>query len=140
MRQATHQQTLPKQKLMTAELFTLCDGAFNYNGRLTIIGTFDGIKAPQVPFRKSFSIATILRREEGAASQEKSLTISIKDEDGHEVTPPLTLDMSPSAGDKPKVVMALTLNNLLFKSYGTYFAELSVDDKVLLRHEFKVFQ
>ena len=42
---------------MKIEFFTFCDGAYNYDGRLTIVGTYDDIKAQSFPWKTNMSFA-----------------------------------------------------------------------------------
>ena len=43
---------------MEYEIFTICDNAQNYNGKLVIVGTFDTVSSPKYPFvQELFSLA-----------------------------------------------------------------------------------
>jgi hypothetical protein len=43
---------------MEIEIFTLCDFAQDNSGKLTVVGTFDGIHSKQFPFvQANFSVA-----------------------------------------------------------------------------------
>ena len=43
---------------MDLDIFTLCDGAYNYNGKLTLVGTYDQIVINNIPqtFRSSLAV------------------------------------------------------------------------------------
>ncbi len=46
---------------MELKLFTLCEGAFNHNGHLTIVNTIDFINGEEFPYRiPQFGIAAKL--------------------------------------------------------------------------------
>src|SRR5678816_2160053 len=53
---------------MEIEIFTLCDFAQDNSGKLTVVGTFDGIYSKQFPFvQANFSVACRLRFSEKEA-------------------------------------------------------------------------
>ena len=46
---------------MVIELFTLSDGAFNYNGKLTIVGALTTINLESLPSRVKTALAMRMR-------------------------------------------------------------------------------
>lgn len=125
---------------MQVELFTLCDGAYNYDGRLTIVGTFDTIKESRVPFRKSLSIAAILKRE-AAEREAKELAIGIVDGEGMPVMPAIKMQISfPSDVAQTKLVIAMKLDNVSFKGYGAHKLVMTDNGVEIFSYGFNVSQ
>lgn len=125
---------------MQVELFTLCDGAYNYDGRLTIVGTFDTIKEAKAPFRKSFSIAAILRREIEETG-DRELIISITNEEGLPAMPAISMRVNaPSDATQAKLVIAIKFNSVSFKSYGTYKVAMKDNGAEIFSYDFDVSQ
>lgn len=67
---------------MEYEIFTICDNAQNYNGKLVIVGTFDTIFSQSFPLTyDAFSLAVKINcpTEE---FKDGTLQVSLKDEKG----------------------------------------------------------
>ena len=77
---------------MDLEVFTLCDAAADYQGRLSILGIFDTIFAASLPaLHPQCSVALRIRFskvEEG----KHNLVLHIVDNDGNMIIPPLNGD------------------------------------------------
>lgn len=111
---------------MEYEIFTICDNAQNYNGKLVIVGTFDTIFSQSFPLTyDAFSLAVKINcpTEE---FKDGTLQVSLKDEKGgNDICPPITTNVPT---DKSIPVQTLTLvlnfNKVLFTEPGEYFIEL----------------
>lgn len=55
---------------MTIELFSLCDGAYNYNGKLTIVGTLASLSPTSLPVRIKIGVAMRIRVENGGNGEQ----------------------------------------------------------------------
>lgn len=113
---------------MVIDLFTLCDGAYNYNGKLTIVGTLDSISVPDVPAKVQFSIAMKLRfnpDEEG----KHTLIVRIKDANGKNIPPDMMLDLDIAPAEASTVVsLAVNAQGLPFDKLGLYNVDVIVDN------------
>ena len=109
---------------MVIDLFTLCDGAYNYNGKLTIVGTLDSISVPDVPAKVQFSIAMKLRfnpDEEG----KHTLIVRIKDANGKNIPPDMMLDLDIAPAEASTVVsLAVNAQGLPFRTLSTITSTL----------------
>lgn len=115
---------------MQVRVFTLCDGAYNYNGKLTIVGTTDNIKVQRTPASVSIGIAVKISfapNEYGV----KNIKVTITDNDGVEVLPALNLpptEARSKGGEEARIVLAGNLQGLNFTHEGDYKVTLYVDD------------
>lgn len=113
---------------MDIRLFTLCDGAYNYNGKLTIVGTTDNIKVPHFPATVSFGIAVKVSfppQEYGT----KNISLRIIDDSGVDVLPELLLppsDAKSKNGEEARLVLAGNMQSVNFVKEGEYCVLLNV--------------
>lgn len=117
---------------MEIEVFTLCDAAADYQGRLSILGIFDTIFAATLPAtHPQCSVALRIRFKKVEAGNH-ALTLHIVDYDGNMVIPALNgqfgiqLDGQEQYG---AVNLILNLQGLIFKSYGRYAVNLAIDGR-----------
>jgi hypothetical protein len=83
-----------KKRLMEIEIFTLCDFAQDNSGKLTVVGTFDGIHSKQFPFvQANFSVACRLRFSEKEIG-EHHMRLRLIDMDGKEIVQPIQGNMN----------------------------------------------
>ena len=116
---------------MEVEIFTLCEYAHTYDGnKLTIVGTFDGIQAPQFPAQHaSCSIAVKLRFAESEAGPH-SMVLKMVNAAGTPVFPELQGNIEvgrPTAGTHAAVAMAIHINQIPFEKPGRFSFELHID-------------
>ncbi len=116
---------------MELEIFTLCDHAQDYGGKLIIVGTFDAIWSGGFPcVHPSCSIAGRIRFEASEAGRH-ALRIQIVDADGREIVPPLNGELvvtKLAEGRSMAANFVLTLGQLSFPAEGVYSIDLFVDD------------
>ncbi len=114
---------------MKCELLTLCDAAADYNGKLSILGTFDTIFATQTPtVIPSCSIASRLRFEKGEEG-EHSLKLTLVHRDGDAVMPPIEAKMAvrvPQGVSSAAFNFSVNLQTVQFKDFGEYEIQLFV--------------
>jgi hypothetical protein len=119
---------------MTPEVFTLCDAAADYHGRLNILGVFDTIFASSLPaVHPQCSVALRMRFtkvEEG----KHNLALHIVDNDGNMVIPPLNgeFGIQLAGTDRSGAInLVLNLQGLSFNAYGEYAVNLAIDGREL---------
>ena len=115
---------------MKAEILALCDFAVDYAGKLTIVGVFDELNAPEAPaMHRAWSIAIRLRFEKSEEGQ-KALRVSIDDAAGALVMPNLDerLDVVvPKSSSSVAVQLILNIGRLTFSHFGDYQVHVDVD-------------
>lgn len=74
---------------MKTIVFTLCDGAYNYDGRLTVVGTYDNIRMKSVPgqFNANFALKFLIPDSELSPTSE--IRIEFKDTNNNPIAEPL---------------------------------------------------
>lgn len=118
---------------MKVDIFTLCDSAQEYNGKLIIVGTFNSIYAKEFPtLHPEFAlVARVVFGEDEKGVH--NIDFSIK-KNGEEVyiMPPgqMTADTTNTKGKDTIINVVVKGNNIPIQSEGTYIVTLKVDDKV----------
>lgn len=110
---------------MDIRVFTLCDGAFNYNGKLTIVGTVDHIKVPKVPVIARIALAVKIANVGGGGAK-TNITINFKTLQGENLAPEIVFE----AETKEQIVIAGNIDGLNIKELGDCFVELKVGEQL----------
>ena len=115
---------------MNIRVFTLCDGAYNYNGKLTLVGTIDNIKAPKYPNNADVSLAikmSFLPNENG----EKEVIIRFQDSEGKLLVPEIQSPKTKieSKGEEGRLVMVVDLHGLPIPHEGDYKVILAINNE-----------
>lgn len=117
---------------MEIEIFTLCDHAQDFNGKLAIIGTFDSVYAPQFPFtHPACCIAGRLRFSDKEAGAHK-FELRLIDDMGKDITERLegTLEINkPAIGFHSTINFVFNFSQLVFDKPGRYSFEMYIDDE-----------
>lgn len=124
---------------MKVELFTLCEGAFNTNGRLTIVNTFENIVSNQYPWRGQLGIALkllFLKEEVGEYDITVSIQPSYEEQKIHEMKAHLSMQTGEKANDV-HVAMASNIQGLLISKPGDYKVVIDVNGAELYSCPFK---
>jgi len=121
---------------MNAEVFTVCEAVTDSGGKLNLLGAFDVLYAPSLPFAVSnLSIAVRLRFERSEAGTHR-MQIVVIDPQGTQIGAPFTHQFATSGSQNTDSVglnFPLSLQQVTFKSFGTYRLELTIDDHVVSR-------
>ncbi len=128
---------------MDIEVFTLCDSAADYQGRLSILGIFDSIFATQLPATHPQCSVALRMRFKKTEAGNHALTLHIVDYDGKMVIPALNGQFTIQLEDKQtqgSVNLVLNLQNLIFRSYGRYDVNLAIDGREIGSLPFSVSQ
>lgn len=118
---------------MIVDIFTLCDSAKEYQGKLVIVGTFNTISAIQFPATHP-ELAIVARIVMGNLEKGKhTLKISIKkeNEDAYLVNPfNMDIDNSNLQTEVGNLNLIFNVNNLLIPSAGKYVVTLEIGELV----------
>ncbi len=115
---------------MNIEIFTLCDAAADYQGRLNILGVFDTIFAAQMPAVHPFCSVALRMRFQRTERGQHMLRLDIVDDDGKVVLPEIEATFNVEMPGNSQVASAnlvLNLGQLQFQSYGEYAINLAID-------------
>lgn len=110
----------------------LCDAAADYNGKLSVLGTFDTIYTSQMPAtHPQCSIAirmTFSKVEEGA----HKVKLNFVDEDGKPVMPPIEMPIEVAVPDETIFLsrnFIVNIQKLKFEKEGLYSIDIAVDGR-----------
>lgn len=117
---------------MEIEIFTLCDAAADYQGRLSILGVFDRIFAPTLPASHPHCAVALRIRFSKIEEGKHTLALHIVDMDGKMIIPPLEGEFTvrlPGNESEGAINLVLNLQGLIFSSYETYNINLAIDSQ-----------
>lgn len=128
-------------KDIKVELFTLCQGAHNMNGNLTIVNTIDNISVTSFPARVTFGLALKLYIQPEVEGN-KYLLVSIVDKSRSDLKmPSIPINLQVSKMSNPSHInIALNLQNVLFEKAGHYDIHLEINGERLDDFVFEVLQ
>lgn len=116
---------------MKLEFFTLCEGAFNSNGRVTIVNTYDILKSATVPCSLNLGVAIKLSFDKEEAGKHK-ITLPIISEETKSLVGRLESAFTlPEAEDVGYLNMVANVQNMTFPTYGWYQLQVEIDDETL---------
>ena len=116
---------------MNLELLAICDAATDYQGRLNMLGVFEGVAAPKASvIRDRCSIVTRMRfsTEESGAH---ALAIRLRNKKGIQLMPEMKAKVSvkvPSNRKSIAVNMVLNINQLKIPEFGEHEIALYLDE------------
>lgn len=119
---------------MDIEVFTLCDAAADYQGRLSILGIFDTVFAANLPAQHPQCAVALRIRFSKIEEGKHNLTLHLVDNDGKMLMPPLTgeFDVQLVGNDRQGAMnLILNLQGLSFNRYGEYAINLAIDSHEL---------
>lgn len=114
---------------MQCEFFFVCDYAQQSGGKLHAIGIgWNVILAPMLPVTQCISFAANIRGSIAEVGT-KDVALRLIDADGVDVMPPfqvqIAFDVKPPLREG-RIELALQLNGVEFKKYGSYAAHLLI--------------
>ncbi|MCF3649464.1 DUF6941 family protein [Synoicihabitans lomoniglobus] len=120
---------------MKVELFTICDFAADYGGKLNVVGIFDTIFAGQTPFVHPRWCVALKLRFEKMEEGDKKIRLSLVDDDGKSVLEqPIELNINVKLSPDQNQSIAnivLNLDRIQFNSFGEHAVDLAING----RHE-----
>lgn len=126
---------------MRIDIVALCEYASENEGKLTIVDTFDTIRAEKLPWREYFYVvAKIVLNKQDLWPSEIWLVIE-KDNHSEEPVfktcfPQNKADALSSGSNKLNIVAGF--KGLIFDAEGDYNFRVKFDNQVILSHPFKV--
>ncbi len=118
---------------MFVEIFSICDAATDYNGRLNILGAFEGIAAASAPVKRDRCSLAIRMRFDAAETGEHPLEVKFMDADGKAIGPAMaaTINVKVHAGRTSGAHnLVLNINGMIFPHFGSYDIQLKVDGEI----------
>jgi hypothetical protein len=119
---------------LKTEIFVLCDAATDILGKLSLLGTFDTIGVPQVPFLYPACAVALRIRFDAVEEGEHTIRLKLIDEDGQSMGPVfegrVMVQTAPGAAYVTHNAV-FNLQQLQLPRAGEYTFELTIDG----RHE-----
>jgi len=119
---------------MEIEVFTLCDAAADYQGRLNVLGIFDTIFASNLPTAHPYCSVALRLRLRKTEEGKHTFTVHIVDNDGKLVVPPLNgeFGIQLAANSRQGAInLVLNLQGLTFTRFGEHAVNLAIDSHEL---------
>ena len=125
---------------MKVELFTLCDGAYNYNGKMTIVGTITNIGVPDVPISIPIGLAMKLQVDPNESGT-KQLVISFVNPDGSNIPADLKIQLDIEAQKEVSyIALAANIQNFPIAQLGLMTIKVSIDGNLLNEYHINVLR
>lgn len=118
---------------MKVEIFSVCDAVQDYNGKLSILGTFDTIFTRQMPVvHPILGIASKIRFESQEIGKYK-IKITIVGDNGKIHIDGIDGELEvKQAPEKTSVVnLAINITNLNITTFGEYTVNLMINDEAI---------
>ena len=115
---------------MKLEIFTLCDSAVDYAGKLCILGAFDRIRSKEAPAVVQHCAVAARFRFHRIEDGAHRIRVTFADEDGKTVLPQVNAEVTVKFGEaSPSVTFNLVMgiNTLKLERFGEYTVDLAVD-------------
>lgn len=126
--------------IMNIELFTLCDGAFNYNGKLTIVGTLSNVGVSEIPARLNIGVGVKLRLDPFETVGNK-LGIMFYNPDGTKIPIDVNVDLDSKLTEEISyIALAVNIQGLPINQLGLHNAKLLLEEKEVAQYSFKLEQ
>ncbi|HEY5035635.1 MAG TPA: hypothetical protein VII74_00720 [Chthoniobacterales bacterium] len=117
---------------MTVTVFTLCDFAKAENGKMTIVGTFDGLFAHQAPAVHPMCALAMIMQFERIEEGNKNIRLSFIDTDGKPIMPTINAQMPVrlNPGESIATVQfVVVIQQISLPRFGEYSIDLAVDGR-----------
>lgn len=121
---------------MNVEIFSLCDAATEHGGKLNLLGAFDMIFAQGVPVNHPHCSIALRIRFERVEEGDHSFRLVLINADGQPVVPGMEGNMNmrvPPEAESTAVNLAINLQGLPLKEFGTYYFDLAIDGRQVAR-------
>ena len=123
---------------MTIELFTLCDGAYNYNDKLTIVGSWTSISVNEIPAKIPVGVAMRIRIE-AKEKGKKEMKIHFLNPDGTKVPTDIAVSLDiKQAKEITYINLAAMVQGFPVTQVGQYVVKVISDNDVIEEYPFVV--
>ncbi|MCH6258122.1 hypothetical protein MLD52_16290 [Puniceicoccaceae bacterium K14] len=115
---------------MRIEVFALCDAATDYNGRLNILGAFEGVSGPVLPVIRERCSVVARMRFETDESGPHTVSVRFQTEKGEKVMPELKADFAvafPAHRDSVAINLVMNIGRLKLNAFGKHEVLLKFD-------------
>ena len=123
---------------MEVELFNICEGAFNHDGRLTLVEVFDRIHVASVPLEIACGVAIKLVFNRADAGHH-TLVVKVYYADNPDAIAQYSSNVViPVDADDGRLAVAINIRGFKLPMAGKYRIRLEVDEIVMKDNDFLV--
>lgn len=112
------------------EIFTLCDSAVDYGGKVCILGAFDSVTALEAPYTVSHCAVVARMRFHRIEEGNHKLRVTLADQDGRMIMPNVDAQVGVRFSEKSQSAtfnLVMQINGLKLEQFGEYTVDLAVD-------------
>lgn len=122
--------SLPILPTLKLEIFTLCDSAVDYGGKICILGAFDSVAAVEVPYTVTHCAVVARMRFHRIEEGNHKLRVTLADQDGKMIMPNVDAQVGVRFTEKAQSAtfnLVMQINGLKLEQFGEYTVDLAVD-------------
>lgn len=123
---------------MKLNLFSICEGAFNNQGRLTIVNTYDMISASSFPLKMSLGIAMTIAFDKNDGGKHMIVLHIINKKNDVEIAKMESEVSIPHDENGGFLNFVSNVNGFMFPEAGDFNFDLTVDGKSIGGYVMKV--
>lgn len=115
---------------MFVEIFSICDAATDYGGRLNLLGAFEGIAAAAAPVTRERCSIALRIRFTAEETGDHAIEVRFLGKEGELVGPVMAANLKTKVHpgrESGAHNLVLNISRLKFPEFGVYHIELSVD-------------
>ena len=112
------------------EIFTLCDSAVDYGGKVCILGAFDSVAASAAPYTVAHCAVVARMRFHRIEEGNHKLRVTLADQDGKMIMPSVDAEVGVRFSEKAQSAtfnLVMQVNGLKLEQFGEYTVDLAVD-------------
>ena len=122
--------TAPILSRLKLEIFTLCDSAVDYGGKVCILGAFDSVASAEAPYTVTHCAVVARMRFHRIEEGNHKLRVTLADQDGKMIMPNVDAQVGVRFTEKAQSAtfnLVMQINGLKLDQYGEYTVDLAVD-------------
>jgi hypothetical protein len=112
------------------EIFTLCDSAVDYGGKVCILGAFDSVAAAEVPYTVTHGAVVARMRFHRIEDGNHKFRVTLADQDGKMIMPNVDAQVGVRFTEQAQSAtfnLVMQINGLKLDQFGEYTVDLAVD-------------
>ena len=116
--------------MLKLEIFTLCDSAVDYGGKVCILGAFDSVNSGETPHTLPHCAVVARLRFHRIEEGNHKLRVTFADQDGKMIMPNVDAQVGVRFTEKSQSAtfnLVMQINGLKLDQFGEYTVDLAVD-------------
>jgi hypothetical protein len=116
--------------MLKLEIFTLCDSAVDYGGKVCILGAFDSVAAAEAPYTVTHCAVVARMRFHRIEDGNHKFRVTLADQDGKMIMPNVDAQVGVRFTEQAQSAtfnLVMQINGLKLDQFGEYTVDLAVD-------------